>query len=107
MRRALPLFLAACSLLALLPFAPAASATPCPENAGCPPPPLVCQPISSCIVISCNVLPTETVGAWAGFVGTSCFGGEAYACTTIAFTPPSRFLPPSVSCFSDTTIVIP
>ncbi|GEM_PF-3733038 len=102
------LLLAALAVLALAPVAPLASAQICPESTGgCPPP---CGPsLLACLdpIIACKTLPTEKVGAYAGFTGTSCFGGTAYVCTTYEVTPPTPLLPGHVSCAAQKTVVLP
>ncbi|GEM_PF-7088162 len=84
-------------------------------NGGCGPCPPGTLMVCSCLlceitpIIACNTLPTETVGYFAGFQGTSCIGGRAYVCTDPQVTLPSRFLPGHVQCTAedDSVLVIP
>jgi hypothetical protein len=103
----LPLVLAALALAAFVPLAPTAAASPCPMGPGCPPPPIWCQPITDCVILACDVLPSASVDPWVSFTGTSCFGGDLTVCSGVTYQNPVSPKPGRVVCTQETTLVVP
>jgi hypothetical protein len=99
------LVLATFLLAALAPALPTAAAV-CSGDLVCTPV-LPCQPITACLDKICGPLPTEHVGPWAGFTGTSCIGGTAYVCAKPQARLPDPPLPGQVGCAQEKYVVIP
>jgi hypothetical protein len=103
--RIILIVLAATLLAALMPAVPSASAV-CTRDLVCTPV-LPCQPVTACLDKICGPLPTEHVGPYVGFTGTSCIGGTAYVCTKPQVRLPQPLLPGQVSCAQEKYVVIP